>query len=371
MFLVQSKAVQAQKEPDILAVSTKEDKHCSISKEKGVHDPCARRLINGFDILENTAKMADKIPRESQIPSILKQKRKARFIDPIEPLKKLMTRQPDTPETKTPSSTAPSVNLGALKNPCEYLRRKCRDFETSGTYSTWIAFLQRPKRSRYVFYISKNIYLSQMDMSSKMLKRNMSLYDYLQTESKTSVTIVQQFKLSIKLAYAVLQFHSTPWLSEDWKISQLRLMPPPSGTKSEDISLYLNSRLASHCQTSTAEDVQMKDSFNSPFSAAHRRGMFNTTLFCLGMAFLEIGHWKIISNLVEGGYSYDDFDKVWMLAERTMGLGRLFDEITKKCLRCDFAFGTDLRRVELQRAIYSDVICPLEELVLKLDNLNN
>jgi hypothetical protein len=149
---------------------------------------------------------------------------------------------------------------------------------------------------------------------------------------------------------------------------------PWKAANSDDVPLYLNSRLPQRSsiqllETSNIGDVQMKDRKDSQLSDAQRRGIYNTTLFCLGMAFLEIGYWKSVTELAEDN-ELDSVDTVRMLAENTVGLGKRYDEMVKKCLRCDFAFGTDLNKVELQRAIWNEVVCPLEELIDRLDNLS-
>jgi hypothetical protein len=205
------------------------------------------------------------------------------------------------------------------------------------------------------------------------LKGTISLHEYLQNETKDSITVVHQFKLALKLVLAVLQYHSTPWLGEEWRISQLQLMPSKA-TNSDDVPLYLNSRLPQRSsiqllETSKIGDVQMKDGKDSQLSDAQRRGIYNTTLFCLGMALLEIGYWKSVTELAEDN-ELDSVDTVRMLAENTVGLGKRYDEMVNKCLRCDFAFGTDLNKVELQQAIWNEVVCPLEELIDRLDNLS-
>jgi hypothetical protein len=87
------------------------------------------------------------------------------------------------------------------------------------------------------------------------------------------------------------------------------------------------------------------------------------------MALLEIGHWQSASKLRDENVDRDNIDTVWRLAGNSTGLGKRYDAIIQKCLRCNFAVGTDLGRVELQRAFYSEVVFPLEELVEMLEKL--
>ena len=50
-------------------------------------------------------------------------------------------------------------------------------------------------------------------------------------------------------------------------------------------------------------------------------------------------------------------------------LGKGYQKIIRKCLSCDFGCGADLERPELRQAIYSDIACPIQEIVEKLEKL--
>jgi hypothetical protein len=54
------------------------------------------------------------------------------------------------------------------------------------------------------------------------------------------------------------------------------------------------------------------------------------------------------------------------LAARPTPLGPKYQSITRKCLSCDFGFGNDLAKEELQAAVYSDVVTPLEKMIESL-----
>jgi hypothetical protein len=67
---------------------------------------------------------------------------------------------------------------------------------------------------------------------------------------------------------------------------------------------------------------------------------------------------------------YDQIDTARRLANGTTVLGKWYDEAILKCLRCDFTFGADLRRPELQRMVYNDIVYPMEDILQKLKGLN-
>jgi hypothetical protein len=197
------------------------------------------------------------------------------------------------------------------------------------------------------------------------------MQDFMQKELEEVVTLVHQLKLARKLALAVLQYHSTPWLHPEWRLSHLTLLTTPEQLP-EEFCLYLNSTLPSMraiTGTPITQEVHMTETTRSPLSDFERRGIDNTTLFCLGVALLEIGHWKSLRELYDPAFDKDEIDTARRLGRRSSALGRFYDDIIRRCLRCDFGMGSDLGRTELQSAVYSDVVCPLEEIIGLLDRV--
>jgi hypothetical protein len=300
-------------------------------------------------------------------------KRKVVFSDHLESLNKVLrgTTVSADFELVAPAFTGPTLNLGAMKDTCEYLCKNCGCFPTSETSSAYIAFLRRPSFSRYVFYVCRRK-RAQSNRPPMLLHRSISLCDYLRSKQKGNITPVHQFKIALKLARAMLQYCSTPWLGNEWGISQVQLIP--SSEKELDyFQLYLNSRIPGPFSPNASSKNLGEDTPMIPpslFSNAIQRGINNITLFCLGMALLEIGNWQPASDLRDDTFDEDIIDAVRRLANDSSRLGKRYDAIIQKCIRCNFLFGTDLSQVELQRAVYSEVVFPLEELIEKLDGLH-
>jgi len=230
---------------------------------------------------------------------------------------------------------------------------------------------------RYIFDVSSTSHLSTHFEGEMTTMSSISLPDFLRNQFQDTVSVVQQYKLTLKLTRAVLQFHSTPWFEEEWSIRQLLVMPGPYGWQ-EELPVYINSKLSSvkaatPDQSMNAEgamyNMQANNGAKAPLSTAHRRGVYNITLFCLGIALLEIAHWKPLDKLREDWYDEDNIDTARRIANGNSVLGKWYDEAIRRCLRCDFGFGSDLKKAELQRAVYSDVICPLDELIERLNGL--
>ncbi|KAK1954602.1 hypothetical protein LY78DRAFT_742284 [Colletotrichum sublineola] len=79
----------------------------------------------------------------------------------------------------------------------------------------------------------------------------------------------------------------------------------------------------------------------------------------MGHALLQIDRWT----RVEPG----DVLAVRKMALRTSSLGSRYQEITRKCLRCDFGYGSDLAKPRLQEAVYENVVGALEMMISSLD----
>ena len=94
--------------------------------------------------------------------------------------------------------------------------------------------------------------------------------------------------------------------------------------------------------------------------------------FSLGVALLEIAYMKPLSELRTEA-NEDEIDTARRVADaNNIGLSRLgkgYQEIIRKCLSCDFGCGSDLGKQELRQAIYSDIACPMQEVIEKLENL--
>ncbi|QDS70770.1 hypothetical protein FKW77_003942 [Venturia effusa] len=319
----------------------------------------------------STADAAEVQRHLNEVDRKMKRKREVMFEDEIAgPKKDANTTAP----TISPSDRLMTIqDLCNTQSACDFLRQACGCTEQA-TDHQYVAFLQKPRFSKYVFYVSSGRHVAVEEVTI-LNTPNMSLYEFLMAEKEWTVTIVHQLKLALKLTLAVLRYHSTAWLDPQWRLSQL-MLSMSSSKSPEDFSLYLNSKLApsqprNPGPVSELEGPEIQMTGSSELTSLkkcsltedQRHGNHNSTLFCLGLALLEIGHWKSLVELRED-YDRDDYDTVWRLGYGTSALGQGYDDIVLQCLRCDFgAKTTDLNRHELQDAVYNDIVCPLEGLI--------
>ncbi|KAK4234763.1 hypothetical protein C8A03DRAFT_37423 [Achaetomium macrosporum] len=84
-------------------------------------------------------------------------------------------------------------------------------------------------------------------------------------------------------------------------------------------------------------------------------GIRNVTLHSLGVALLQIWRWEL--------FDTQDLVVIRKAPAKPSRLGPRYDDLTTSCLWCDFGFGADHNRPQLQGAIYKTVIYELEQMV--------
>ncbi|KAF3189645.1 hypothetical protein TWF225_002782 [Orbilia oligospora] len=166
--------------------------------------------------------------------------------------------------------------------------------------------------------------------------------------------------VALNMAYAVLQFHSTAWLQEDWGIKDVFVRQE-------------NSRAA---QIST---IYLSRKFDRLKSAPARRNMpwiRNEIIYSLGLALLEIIYCQPISAMVQQtnyGSSPGQIDPSTefvvagdlardLSLERRGMVSASFAAVTRICLWCDFQDPTnDLSDPGFRQRFYAMVVEPLAE----------
>ncbi|RYP77648.1 hypothetical protein DL771_001016 [Monosporascus sp. 5C6A] len=191
---------------------------------------------------------------------------------------------------------------------------------------------------------------------------------YLETHCRIGL------RIALKAALAVLKFYSTPWLGDYWQTSQLHL-PISAQSTSHHPRFFLRSRLpevptiADSSVVAPASNDAVMANMPEPYSQEEIHGINNKTLWSLGTALLEIGHWRPLDELCRAG-GPNDIPSIRRIARRKTALGGKYDEIIQKCLQCNFGCKTDLAELELQEAVYNTVICPLQSFITKLEAMD-
>jgi hypothetical protein len=230
-----------------------------------------------------------------------------------------------------------------------------------------LGYLEVERLHKLVFYNSR---LQPFSLHTQVPTKVIQLSNIL-----GSLDIFNQLKLALKVSQVVLSFHSTPWLSPYWRLHDLaffgQLQPDVDFITVEQMkTLHLTAPIPNNMSSVVPRDKSFLGGQTSVVDHnEHTNNIRNVTLANLGIALLEIGLRKKIMPVPEID-GPEDIVKARKLADGYQApLGPLYQRIVRKCLHCDFAMGADLKKKELQDAVYSDVICGIESLVKSCESL--
>lgn len=174
-----------------------------------------------------------------------------------------------------------------------------------------------------------------------------------------SLTIVNQLKLARDIIAAVLKFHSTPWVGPYMAIDNIsffKIGPSPSGylqTLHFGVDFVPSDRIKTYTEAQTATLAAYEE-------GKFQHGVRNLTLWSLGTILLQIGRWNRIE-------SPGDVATIRKLSSQVSALGPRYQELTKRCLECDFGHGEDLSKPRLHRAVYENLVRALSDMISSLD----
>ncbi|KAF2740999.1 hypothetical protein EJ04DRAFT_423887 [Polyplosphaeria fusca] len=255
----------------------------------------------------------------------------------------------------------PGIDLCQTKNICHYLKQNLQICSQSLSRYC-VGYLESPRLFKHNFYLRESYTQSQ---AKPLMTGQLSLYslhDLMRQEVDDALTIVDQLNLARKTAVAMLQFSETPWLSSSWRLKDLSYFNNRDTFEEEALkTLHLSSPIAASAKSEMSCMEGVEDSKDA-FTEEEYFGINNMAIFSLGVAFLELAHWKPIEAL---GSEHDPnaILTARRLASRPNPLGPKYQELALKCLQCNFGFGTDLSNKNLQAAVYGDVVCQLDKMI--------
>ncbi|KAF0323089.1 hypothetical protein GQ607_009633 [Colletotrichum asianum] len=270
--------------------------------------------------------------------------------------RRMQNREGNATITCERGATGGSCDLGSSKDICREL--------TQQLTASCLGHIdvQSDEGFRHSFYPAKDGFCSGAPRSPSLSNDAVRMDEVLDDASRNSFSTVNRLKLARSLVSAVLKFHSTPWLGDFWRLRDLGFFQT---SKDEEVSkalrtLHLGVEVFQK-QLGSMEGVQTSAECSDKVSEDDRLfcGIGNLTLHSLGVALLQIDRWA----RVEPG----DILKVRKMALRPSSLGPRYQEITQKCLRCDFGYGSDLMKPRLQEAVYENVVGTLEKMISSLD----
>jgi hypothetical protein len=290
-----------------------------------------------------------------------------------------------------------TLDLKATTSVCCHLSSCCSSAATQRDPCLgYIEYVKATSPSRLIFYdASKN----SGDKGTRLGMKTaaMPIVNLLH-----SFRELHQLSLARQLAVATLQYHSTAWLASDWglqDVSYFKFSDQVAGSLGNRASKILSDELSKQL-----ESLHVSTQFPKPGSGTvdvapcaqktpcfrAKYGIRNFPLAKLGVALLEIGCQAVISNVVAPSTSTDNVGSTNLAASddnvsdqpsvrdiihaRELlqdpppsldRLGKRYFRIVQRCIDCDFSCGDDLGSDELQGAVYTDVVCGLETLMME------
>lgn len=282
-------------------------------------------------------------------------------LEPPPPKDPKPASSPVTPDSQCHSM----VNLRNVESFCSHLNQFCTS--SANCNVACLGFLEKQDSFKFVFYNA-----GEKAIESQSRRSNSKEVQPLK-EALKALTQLQRLLLAQRLAKAVLHYYSTPWLPEDWGLQDLSFFGERTAYGEEALVRDLQTlHLSTHFPQNPDPTPQPEYGPKGARSIAsqgqsieanyHIYGIKNMTLARLGLALLEIGHQRDI-----GSFELDqphDIINARILVERShTELGGRYHRIARQCLDCDFSSGGDLDKESLRNAVYSQVVCELEELI--------
>jgi hypothetical protein len=267
--------------------------------------------------------------------------------------------------THSPHDNSTAIDLCKVNCICSHLRSNASS-PNLHQENQCIGYLTSSQNSRHDFFgpSTPGSVGSLASSPENTTSEITALEEIIKDPLTRRLQLLHQYQLALKISRSVLQFHNTPWLPQIWKMGDLSIL----GSSISDQSLatlHLSTRF-DHVSVASTLNATTDASTQTPSSANPwcklSPAVYNETLFCLGIVLLEISHLEVFETLRQG--EIDEVQAAHRIVRGPPPLGPRYRKIVERCLRCDFGAGSeDLESEELQRAVWSKVVYPLEALV--------
>lgn len=194
-------------------------------------------------------------------------------------------------------------------------------------------------------------------------------------EGKPTFTRRKRLSLAVILANSLLQLHTGPWLHETWGKKDIYFLQGRDG-----VIHTTHPFLICHFSSKKQDAPSRPDSDGSESRVGRRScSAFNSSLFSLGIIILELWFNQTIESqpfradfLGPDGQEneYTSFNVAQKWQEYAMEEGGLdLHNLTRRCIYCAFGpVSQDLEDEELRKAVFSDVVQPLEQLLARFES---
>lgn len=305
----------------------------SMEIPRSVHGPCN-------EILAQSLKRHLE-PSQGRAPK--KSKKGVEFQKPERPIVTHSLAQ----RTASPLASTPCMR----RDFCDYLRL-C--FRQPTQVDVCVGTLENTEKCKHRVYAPPSIVRSGSRQTTTLRQL---IFKISQQGSTDGLPLYERLRLAKTLATAVLQYHATHWLKEEWR--------------SEDIYFFGINEKNDLQPSLTAPHVNVKFKSSDEARSQSSENLYsNPLLFSLGVVLLEIAYSSTLDGLQQPSdlqnsqeSRFVEFFTAQRLAN-SLGreMGGSYRKIVKKLLRCDFGCGEDLNDPQLQALFHRDVVCELGRL---------
>lgn len=266
---------------------------------------------------------------------------------------------------KAPSRSSPGLgpsnavseilsDLSLEPSLCQHLRQQIGGIANPRC----VGFLEEaPKNSRHLIYY-------QCD-EREQTKTSKTLEDALKAAKSTldGIPLPEKLNLAKLLALAVLRYHSTPWMRDDWQSRDVVFLSVGDFAQDPMRMPFLKSPVL----MDTGATTQQVSVVKTLSSSLNQQDVRNHTLYSLGIMLLELAYDAPLRDLEipdDGGKDANSLhrtaarlgDSVWRK------LGPKYADVVKICLYCAFGPSDDLDNVGLQERFFDSVLLKLDSL---------
>lgn len=197
------------------------------------------------------------------------------------------------------------------------------------------------------------------DLEAMTAGKETALGDLLDQPVYDVVSDSHRITVALTLAKAMLKFHTTRAWPRGCLMSRVKLYRDADVTEC-DLAACLSTLHIPADVGLRSSDIDMEEPRSmSPQEIQDARevyGIQDMSLYCLGVALLQIGLWEAVQ--------WNDVVQVRRKTARLSYLGEKYNTITKALVHCTLGYGlSDLASDELQEAVIQKVVFGLEDLL--------
>ena len=186
------------------------------------------------------------------------------------------------------------------------------------------------------------------------------------------IPIPDKISLARSLAAAVLQYHSTPWLKQEWRSQDIVFFGvrerSPGGIRSPYLTTpHLKATIKTRSTTQVVNAAALSRSTSTVNLPYQQTPIRNQTLFNLGVMLVEIAYNAPLHDLElpQDNKGRDD-TPYWTALRLAHGLEAMwtsaYEEVVKVCLYCSLGPADDLNDQRLRDNFYREVVQRLAKL---------